>query len=505
MHVVWFKRDLRVEDHLPLLRAAKAGRCLCLYVYEPELIRSDEYDASHLQFLNESLQDLDRELRKRGGELTFRMGNVVDVLAKLHHDFGIEGLWSHEETGNRLTFDRDLAVARWVRQAGIPWREIPQSAVVRRLQSRDGWSRMREGFMDRPVPAPPAEIVPVTGIETDKIQTHSDFGLPRSEKTELQSGGQASGKQLLESFLKSRGERYQQELSSPVTAWDSCSRLSTYLAWGCLSIRQVTQAVKDRRVEVQAAKAFGKATGTWLGSLRAFESRLSWRCHFIQKLEDEPSLEFENMSRSYDGLREECFNQFYFDAWAHGQTGYPLVDACMRALRQHSWINFRMRAMLTSFASYHLWLHWRPTALHLAKHFLDFEPGIHFPQVQMQSGTTGINAIRIYSPTKQACDQDPQGIFIRRYVPELEGVPDEHIAEPHRMSLSQQSKFGCRVGDNYPKPIVEHTTAYREAQRKMLEIRSEKDVRQNAKRVFQKHGSRNGQGRRSRGRSFPRR
>ena len=201
MHVVWFKRDLRVEDHLPLLKAAKAGRCLCLYVYEPELIGSDEYDTSHLQFLNESLQDLDCELRKRGGALTFRIGNVVDILAKLHHDFGIEGLWSHEETGNRLTFDRDLAVARWVRQTGISWREIPQSAVVRRLRSRDGWSRMREGFMDRPVPAPPAEIVPVTGIETGQIQTHSDFGLPRSKKTELQCGGLASGKHLLESFL----------------------------------------------------------------------------------------------------------------------------------------------------------------------------------------------------------------------------------------------------------------------------------------------------------------
>ena len=359
--------------------------------------------------------------------------------------------------------------------------------------------------MDRPVPAPPAEIVPVTGIETGQIQTHSDFGLPRSKKTELQCGGLASGKHLLESFLKSRGERYQQELSSPVTAWDSCSRLSTYLAWGCLSIRQVTQAVKDRRVEMQAAKAFGKATGTWLGSLRAFESRLSWRCHFVQKLEDEPSLEFENMSRSYDGLREESFNQYYFDAWTQGQTGYPLVDACMRALKQHSWINFRMRAMLISFASYHLWLHWRRTSLHLAKHFLDFEPGIHFPQVQMQSGTTGINAIRIYSPTKQAFDQDPKGIFIRRYVPELKGVPDEHIAEPHRMSLSQQSKFGCRVGDNYPKPIVEHSVAYRDAQRKMFEVRSKDDVKQNAKKVFQKHGSRKGHRGRTRGRSFPKR
>jgi deoxyribodipyrimidine photo-lyase len=198
------------------------------------------------------------------------------------------------------------------------------------------------------------------------------------------------------------------------------------------------------------------------------------------------------MSRAYDGMRENEFNQNYFDAWCVGQTGYPLVDACMRALHQHSWINFRMRAMLVSFASYHLWLHWRPTALFLGKHFLDFEPGIHYSQVQMQSGTTGINTVRIYSPIKQVKDQDPKGDFIRSYVPELAEVPAEHIAEPHKMPLSTQSKVGCRIGKDYPKPIVEHGLAYRTARERIYAVRLGENARSDAKRVLRKHGSRKG-------------
>ena len=101
----------------------------------------------------------------------------------------------------------------------------------------------------------------------------------------------------------------------------------------------------------------------------------------MQKLEDEPEIEFRNFNRAYDGLREDEFNDEYFEAWCHGRTGYPMVDACMRALHQTGWINFRMRAMLVSFASYHLWLHWRQPALYLARLFLDYEPGIHYSQI----------------------------------------------------------------------------------------------------------------------------
>jgi deoxyribodipyrimidine photo-lyase len=207
----------------------------------------------------------------------------------------------------------------------------------------------------------------------------------------------------------------------------------------------------------------------------------------MQKLEDEPRLEFENMARAYDGLREEGFDEEKFAAWCEGRTGYPMVDACMRALHETGWINFRMRAMLMSFASYHLWLHWRPTALFLARHFLDYEPGIHYPQAQMQSGVTGINAVRIYSPTKQVADQDPDGHFLKVWLPELEGVPPEHLAEPHRMTMDERRKFG---GQDYPAPIVDHARAVAEARRRISAIRRSAPAREEAERIYARHGSR---------------
>ena len=167
-----------------------------------------------------------------------------------------------------------------------------------------------------------------------------------------------------------------------------------------------------------------------------------------------------------------------------------MVDACMRALHRHSWINFRMRAMLMSFASNHLWLHWRPTAVYLAQHFLDFEPGIHFSQAQMQSGTTGINTVRIYSPAKQVIDHDPKGMFIRKFVPELANVPDIHLAEPHRMPLDVQLKSGCTIGKDYPMPIVDHKTAYKHARERIFAVRKSRSAADSAKKVLEKHGSR---------------
>jgi deoxyribodipyrimidine photo-lyase len=229
---------------------------------------------------------------------------------------------------------------------------------------------------------------------------------------------------------------------------------------------------------------------SWLRSMRSFEKRLHWRDHFMQKLEDQPDIEFNNFNRGFDGLREDDWNDDYFHAWCQGQTGYPLVDACMRCLHQTGWINFRMRAMLVSFASYQLWLHWRPTSVYLASQFLDFEPGIHFSQFQMQSGTTGINTIRMYSPIKQAKDQDPTGQFIRQWVPELANVPDEFIAEPHTMPPLLQSMAGFIIGQDYPEPIVDHGAAYKRAQKRIYAAKSQPSVRAASDKVYRRHGSR---------------
>ncbi|MEM1305611.1 MAG: deoxyribodipyrimidine photo-lyase/cryptochrome family protein, partial [Planctomycetota bacterium] len=386
-----------------------------------------------------------------------RVGRLPEVFAELHREHPFDAIWCHEETGNAATFARDKRVIRWCREAGVAYHETPQHGVVRRLQNRDGWSANWQARMRQPVLRAPERIDPVAGIEPGDLRTAADFDLPPSTKLEAQPGGTSQGQDALRSFLGHRGVNYRRDMSSPVTGEEGCSRLSPYIAYGCLSLREVYQTTTRRVESLRGKKSRGERVEPgWLQSLSAFQSRLSWHCHFMQKLEDEPRIELENMNRAFDGLREDEFDEARFDAWRRGETGYPMVDACMRSLHHTGWVNFRMRAMLVSFASYHLWLHWRRPAVYLAKQFVDYEPGIHYSQFQMQAGTTGINQTRIYSPKKQVEDQDPHGVFIRRYVPELADVPDEHLAEPHKMPPLLQQDAGCVVGRDYPAPIVEH-------------------------------------------------
>jgi deoxyribodipyrimidine photo-lyase len=343
--------------------------------------------------------------------------------------------------------------------------------------------------MVAPISPKPIGFVVPDHFDWGRMPDPNALGLGPNRRINPQVGGESHAHQELDSFLSVRGVDYRKGMSSPVTAPESCSRLSPYLAWGCISVKSVYQRSVARQRELSEAP-LGSFDTRWTNSLRSFASRLAWHCHFMQKLEDEPELEFRNLSRVYDGLRENDFDERRFEAWKTGRTGYPMIDACMRALGETGWINFRMRAMLMSFASNHLWLHWRPTAVHLATQFLDFEPGIHFSQCQMQSGTTGINTVRIYSPAKQVIDHDPTGLFIRKYVPELSNVPTEYLAEPHRMPLGVQSAVGCRIGCDYPQPIVDHRAAYKSAQQKIFAIRQTASAIDEATRVFIKHGSR---------------
>ncbi len=492
--LVWLKRDLRIHDHRPLYEASKRGTCIVLYVYEPELIQSKEFDSSHLKFINESLRELDHRLRARGGQLTYRVGRLPDVFQSLHEQFSIETLCAHQETGNMKTYERDERVRDWVEEKGIDLKEFPQTGVIRKLSDRDGWADRWDKRMSKPrYPVP--EFLSVPGnLEHESPRSVDEFELADSEKHERQSGGESAGRRTLKEFLYSRGETYRSDMSSPVTAWDGCSRLSAHLTWGTLSVKQVHQITTKRQNQLRNRRDNGVSIGSnWLPSLQSFQKRLRWHCHFMQKLEDEPRIEFENLATSYDGLREDEFDAKLHDAWCQGKTGFPMIDACMRALHQSGWINFRMRAMLVSFSSYHLWNHWRKPALHLAKHFLDFEPGIHFPQIQMQSGTTGINSIRIYNPTKQVHDQDPDGTFIRKYVPELEEVPKQYLAEPAKMPRYVQKNSGCVIDEDYPEPIVDGEEAYHEARDRIWAVKNSEQAQKEADKIYEKHGSRRGQ------------
>ena len=484
LHVVWFKRDLRVHDHAPLSAAAAAGPVLPLYVLEPQLWQQPDAADRHWAFVRESLIELDGALRQRGQPLCLVVDEMLPALQQLYTRYGAFRLWSHEETGNLWTYARDRAVGQWMRDHGLTWTELPQNGVVRRLRSRDGWALRWEARMAEPRARAPAALPPV--VEAGALPADLrppglslDEGCPHR-----QIGGRRAGVETLRSFLAERGARYHREMSSPLTAFDSCSRLSAHLAWGTLSLREVVQATRTRITELRQTPADPHPVS--IRALQAFVGRLHWHCHFIQKLEDEPELEIRNAHPAYDGLREHAFNEARFTVWCTGRTGLPFVDACMRALIATGWINFRMRAMLMAVASYHLWLHWREPALHLARQFTDYEPGIHYPQAQMQSGTTGINTIRIYNPVKQGLDHDPDGVFIRRWVPELARVPGASVHQPWTLSAATRRDLGL----HYPAPIVDPVEAARQARDRVWAVRRGTAFHDTADAIQQKHGSR---------------
>ncbi|OLV18180.1 uracil-DNA glycosylase [Deinococcus marmoris] len=477
VQLVWFKKDLRVQDHAPLREAAARGPVLPLFIYESEQLGHEEFTGQHLTYLNDCLRELDANLRVLGTPLVLRQGEAVDVLERLSRELSIGGIWAHQETGNGVSFARDRRVRAWARARGLPLTELAQNGVVRGMKNRDGWAdAWEERLGTSPLPAP--EKLCGTSILPCWIMTHNELGVETNDKT-IPAGGESVGRATLDSFLAVRGVNYMREMSSPLSAEESCSRLSGPLAYGTVSLRSVVSATRQR---LAAVRGDTWADPRWVRSLRSYESRLHWHCHFIQRLESEPDMEFRNLNRALDGLREDEWNPEFYDRWAHGQTGYPLIDACVRMLRQTGWLNFRMRAMLVSFASQHLWLHWRQPGLFLARQWLDNEPGIHWSQMQMQSSTVGINRVRIYSPTRQAREQDPDGIFIRRWVPELADMPGDFLHAPWEWSGAARL--------NYPPPIVDENKAGRLARARIAAARASPEFEAESRRIYLKHGSR---------------
>lgn len=478
INIVWFKRDLRLQDHIPLKKAIEDNLpILMLYIFEPSLIAAPYFDERHWRFVVESIKDMNDKLKRYHQSVYILYGEVIDIFKELIYYYDIVKVFSHQETGTWITFQRDIEVKKFLRERGIIWNEFQNNAVIRGLKNRETWSEKRNEYLAQPLENPQLDKLLPFSIDKNIIESFSadEFISQINFTHQMQKGGESEGHKVLNSFLSERHIGYTKNISKPEESRIHCSRLSPYISWGNISIKQVEQS-KSRFYKNSISKR----------DLLAFQSRVAWHCHFIQKLESEPEYEFKNINSAYENIRTE-WNDNYYNAWKEGLTGYPLVDATMRCVKETGYINFRMRAMLVSFLTHHLWLDWKEGANFLAKQFLDFEPGIHFPQFQMQAGTTGINTIRIYNPTKQALEHDPNAVFIKKWIPELQRLPSYIAIEPWKITPMEEIEYNFKYGLDYPNRIVNTDETYRNANKILWQIKKSNASKTEAKKILAKH------------------
>lgn len=484
----WLKRDLRLDDN-PALHAALARsfEVAPVYILEPSVWRGPDASAMQLAAVLQALAGLHSSLLARGSHLLLMQGECLEAIAQLHELYPFEAIFACEETGNNITFQRDLALARWCKQRGIAFIELPQCGVVRAGNRDTRSATVAERLwhtepLEAPahIPGPPPFAPPLNqaaGLSHEpwhKARLALCASSPQVQWRHLQPVSEALGQACLSDFLNHRSAFYRGGISSPNRAFTAGSRLSPHIAFGTLSLRRIFHRTAARMDELEAeGTAQAKA---WILGLEGFSHRLYWRDHFVQRLESEPAMEFAPLNAAYAALRYNDDSQL-LERWLAGRTGFPLIDACMRCLAARGFINFRMRAMVVNVACFALHLDWRLLQYPLAQRFLDYEPGIHFSQIQMQAGIVGINQMRVYNPTKQLMDQDPKCQFVKQWLPELRRFHPADIAA------------GVALGD-YPPPCVNAAANIAQMKAQITAIRRSPEAAKTTPDVLVKHGSR---------------
>jgi deoxyribodipyrimidine photo-lyase len=477
IHIVWLKRDLRLQDNEAIQNAlASEKRVLFLYVFENSLIEDHHYSERHWNFIRQSLVDLNDDLKDFDTKILTVASEVITIFNQLQSYYKIDTVFSHQETGLLITYNRDKDFTRYCRNNSINWIENNNNGVLRGLLNREDWFDKWDDFMSQDQIK--IEYSSEKFVSIKEINKLEDYficeDLTTADTRIFQKGGTKTAWKYANTFFDQRHKNYMFHISKPALSRESCSRLSPYIAWGNVSIRQIYQkaiSIRDR----QNTKHLG-----------AFVSRLRWQAHFIQKFEMEHTMEQASVNKGYHKLKKSISLE-YQKAWKEGQTGFPMVDASMRCLNETGYLNFRMRALLVSFFTHILWQPWQAATNHLSQQFLDFEPGIHFPQLQMNAGETGINNLRIYSPVKNSLTHDAEAVFIKKWIPELTNLSLAFIHEPYLMTPLDEQFNNFELGIDYPKPIVEIKTARKKASDILWNMKRNATVRKENNRILSKH------------------
>ena len=478
IEVVWLKRDLRLDDNEAISNALASGnRVLFVYIFEDSLRNDRHYDERHWIFIKQSIENINDRLKKHNTQVLAVHSEVIPFFNQLQNFFQIDHVYSHQETGLLITYNRDKYFKRYCNNNSIDWIESTNNGVLRGLLHREDWFENWNRYMhdERFCFEPKTkQLISVAEItEISKVFNLTDLKTKTSQI--FQKGGTTTAWKYANSFFEERHKSYLFNISKPEKSRTSSSRLSPYIAWGNISIREVFQ----KATQLKSKKKDDRHLG-------AFISRLRWQAHFIQKFEMEHTMEAASINKGYHKLKKSISTS-YKKAWKEGNTGFPLVDASMRCLNETGFLNFRMRAMLVSFFTHILWQPWQEATSHLSNMFLDFEPGIHFPQIQMQAGETGINNLRIYSPVKNSLEHDTNAVFIKKWCPELANLPINFIHEPSLMTPLDMQFNNFELGVDYPHPIVDIKENRKKASDILWNLKKNPQVRSESFRILKKH------------------
>jgi deoxyribodipyrimidine photo-lyase len=434
--IVWYRRDLRLADHAPLHRASARGAVIPVFVLDRALLNHPETATSRVAFMLDCLRALDQELRDRAGRLILRSGNPVEVLPQLVRETQADGIYAYTDCERIYGRVRDARLNQVLaeQQMKIRWFEPPGSLpdLVPYPAYRDRWF----ADMRQPLIVTPSRLEVPPELPSDPLPTVADLGLSPSPQP-IPAGGTEAARQLLREFLATKVDRYYWQLSYPGA--EATTGLSPYLKFGVISVRECYQTAN--RLKLADARV--------ARSQQQFIARLRWGCGFTQRFRYLPQLEVRSLYSIFDAQGWK-FDEALYQAWQTGQTGFPIIDAaarCLQATGGWKQLNFRVRAIYASFLSNLLGMDWRYGALHFMRHLIDGDCPIDHYQWAMQAGVTHCidkSWTRIYNPEQVAVDRcDPDGRFIKQWVPELAHLPPEVLGTPAGLA-------------DYPTPILDY-------------------------------------------------
>ncbi|WP_211444839.1 cryptochrome/photolyase family protein [Collimonas humicola] len=471
--LVWFRRDLRVFDHAALHHALKTSRAVfCAFVFDTDILQP-LLDAGltadrRVEFIRDSIVELDRELRKLGGSLIVRHGAAADEVPALAAQLGVDAVFSNHDYEPQAR-QRDAKIASILAAAGRSWHSFKDQVIfeqdeiltlsgrpfsvftpyknawMKRLAAADG------PFFLKPYPIEKyAARLASPAPEHGMIPGLAELGFQETNLHALKiTPGMSGAASLLEDFLQRIG-RYEDARNFP--AVKGPSYLSVHLRFGTISIRTLARAAYQ--ILHQGAAASGAAV--WL-------SELVWRDFYFMILYHHPHVAQRAFKPDYDAIPWESGQhaQALFLAWCAGRTGYPLVDAAMLQLKQSGYMHNRLRMLVASFLIKDLGVDWRWGERYFAEQLNDFDLAANNGgwQWAASSGCDAQPYFRIFNPITQSEKFDAEGKFIRLYLPQLAALGNRHIHAPWLAPAKDLQDAGIRLGENYPLPLVQHDEA----------------------------------------------